>query len=135
MECVYCAVRSGYLYIIQVNLRFKGLSRLSANTVKLVLSTSLMCIVEAAVSLHVFLAFELNGGGWLTSRAGRFNPRKEPRKPISWRLGGPRSRCGLFQKRKVRPYDLQASTVTTTSLRSPDYTCPVPVSNIFPYTD
>jgi hypothetical protein len=36
----------------------------------------------------------LAGGEWLTSRSGRFTPRKDPRYPFYRRVGGPQSRSG-----------------------------------------
>jgi hypothetical protein len=45
---------------------------------------------------------ELGGGVWLTSRHGHFTSGKEPRYPLSSKLGGPQSRSELFlENRKI----------------------------------
>lgn len=42
--------------------------------------------------LPSFLTSPLDEGHWATSRRDRFTPRKEPKHPLSRRLGGPQSR-------------------------------------------
>jgi hypothetical protein len=47
------------------------------------------------------LTSALDVGGWLTSRPGRFTPRKETGYPLNRRLGGPQDRCR--QMRNISP--------------------------------
>ena len=54
----------------------------------------------AEVCRHTFLIPVLGGVELLTSRLGRFTPRKEPRYRLDRRLGGSRSWCGHFEKEK-----------------------------------
>ena len=48
------------------------------------------------VQPHSFLSSALDGGEWLTSRPGRFNPGKQPRYLLNRKLGGTQSRSGDF---------------------------------------
>ena len=85
---------------------------------------------EIKYSSILSLTSALDGGGWLTSRPGRFTPRKQIRYPVYKRIGEPHSRSGRV--RKVSPptgFDLH--TVQLAASRLPtELSRPTFVNNI-----
>ena len=50
-----------------------------------------------------YLSSALDGGGWLTPRRGRFNPKKETQYPLYGRLSGTHGRSGQVRKFSPSP--------------------------------
>jgi hypothetical protein len=75
----------------------------------------------------LFLLFSaLDGGGWSTSRPGRFTPGKESRYPLYRRLGGPQGRSGRVRKISP-PLGLDPRTVQPVASRYTDWAIPAHV--------
>jgi hypothetical protein len=53
---------------------------------------------ECRYSFILSFTSTLGGGGWSTSRPGRFTPGKETRYPLHRRLGGPQNMSGGLRK-------------------------------------
>jgi hypothetical protein len=56
---------------------------------------------EVNVQIHIFLTSALAGGGWSASRSCRFTPGERDRYLVDRRLGGPQSRSGRDEEKKI----------------------------------
>jgi hypothetical protein len=66
------------------------------------------------IKLYSFFKLSAKWGKWLTSRPGRFTPRKETRYPWHRRLGGPQDRPGWVRKFTPPPiFDSRALQLVT----------------------
>lgn len=63
------------------------------------LATPLKYVGVTELGLLSFLRFSLDGSEWWNSRSDCFTPL--PRYPLSWSMGGSRSRSGRFEEGKI----------------------------------